>query len=235
MDDEVLSWAEALDFAAVIAVLLAGVHLLSPWLRRKAHARWAVINPLSAGALAAYIFLHMLPAVAESEHEFGLAITGVMLVGFVAYYGVEGYLDHRPNRLFWVKIAISWIYSFLVVYSLPSTLATRPAAALVAFAALALHVVQTNNHLAAQAEEQFDAQGRFALATAPLAAIILDFAMGSPSDAAAAFLSAFVSGILLLGLFRDELGSGGRQLRFGLFLVGVTAYGSLLLLEHVLG
>jgi hypothetical protein len=50
----------------------------------------------------------------------------------------------------------------------------------------------------------------------------------------AAFLSAFVAGILLLGLFRDELGNRDGQRHFGLFLVGILVYGSLIGLEELL-
>lgn len=230
-----MDFTQALEWTGLIAVLLAGVHLASPWVREHIHGRFTVITPIGAGALAAYIFLHLLPSIEESETEFGTGITIVVLAGFVIYYGIESYLDGRPGHLFGVKIAVSWLYSFLIVYSLPTSLEANPASAVVAALALALHVLQTNTHLAAESRSAFDNVGRYVLTSAPLAALALDAVLGTPSAEVAAFLSAFVSGILLLGLFRDELGDGAGQRRFGLFLVGLLSYGSLVGLEELLG
>ncbi len=230
-----MDFTQALEWTGLIAVLLSGVHLASPWAREHIHGRFAFIAPVGAGALAAYIFLHLLPSLEETETEFGVGITAVVLGGFVAYYGVESYLDGRPGHLFGVKIGVGWLYSFLIVYSLPTSLESNPASAAVAVLALGLHVLQSNTHLAAESPSAFDNVGRYVLMSAPLVALALDAVLGAPSAEVAAFLSAFVSGILLLGLFRDELGDGAGQRRFGLFLVGLVVYGSLVGLEELLG
>lgn len=229
-----MDFTKALEWTGLIAILLASAHLASPWVRDHIHER-TFIAPIGAGALAAYIFLHLLPSLEESETEFGTGITIVVLGGFVAYYGVESYLDNRPGHLFGVKIAVGWLYSFLIVYSLPTSFEANPASAVVAALALALHVLQSNTHLGSESPTAFDRVGRYVLASAPLAALALDAVLGTPSVEVAAFLSAFVSGILLLGLFRDELGDGAGQRRFGLFLIGLVAYGSLVGLEELLG
>lgn len=222
-----------LEWTALAALLLAAVHLGSSNVREWVRGRFEIVAPVSAGALAAYIFLHMLPSLEETENQFGAETTIVVLAGFVFYFGIESYLDERPHRLFWVKVAVGWAYSFLIVYALPSELETAPGSAAVATIALALHVVQSNNRLATTNEKAFDAQARYVLATSPLAAWTLDLFV-QPSDETAAFLSAFVSGILLLGLFRDELGEGVTRRRFPLFLAGLAAYGALVGVEELL-
>jgi hypothetical protein len=229
-----VSFEHALEWTGLMAVLLALLHVASPWIRRRVQGWWDLLAPVGAGALAAYIFLHLLPSLEETETEFGVGIAIVVLAGFVVYFGVEGFLDDRPGHLFWVKIAVGWLYSFLIVYSLPSSFEAKPASAVVSFAALGLHVLQSDNRLAAEDPEPFDTAGRYVLATSPLAAIGLDVVVGPPSVEVAAFLSAFVAGILLLGLFRDELGNRDGQRHFGLFLVGILVYGSLIGLEELL-
>jgi hypothetical protein len=229
-----VSYEEALAYTTLVAFAVAVVHVTSPWVRRRVHGRWEQLAPLSSGALASYIFLHMIPSIAEAEVELGMGVAAVLLAGFALYYGLEGYLDEHPGHLFWVKVAVGWFYTFLIVYSLPSAFERSTPAALVGFLALALHLLQSDNHLAAEHPEPFDRSGRWVLATAPLVAVVLDVVVGPPDSEATAFMAAFVSGMLLLGLFRDELGNRLGQRRFGLFLVGVAIYGSLVLLEEVL-
>lgn len=224
----------ALELSAVAGLILALVHLLGPRARRRYLARVEVWGPLSAGAITAYVFLQMLPSLDEGVDDLGLVVSVAVLVGFVAFYGAEHVLAERPPRhLFAVRIAIGWLYSFLIVATMPALLEQRPAAAGVSIVAVALHVLQADNRLALADDEAFEAWGRYVLATGPLAAVIVDVVVAEPSPDVAALLAAFVSGSLLLNIFRDELG-GQRLASFPLFLAGVGTYGGLVALEHVL-
>ena len=224
----------ALELSGVAGLLLALVHLLGPRARRRYLARVEVWGPLSAGAITGYVFLQMLPSIDEGIDDVGLVVSLAVLVGFVAFYGAEHALAERPPRhLFAVRVVIGWLYSFLIVATMPALLEQRPAAAGVSIVAVALHVLQADNRLALADDQAFERWGRYALATAPLSAVVVDVVVAEPSPEVAAVLAAFVSGSLLLNIFRDELG-GQRLASFPLFLVGVGAYGGLVALEHVL-
>lgn len=230
-----MSLRDALGWTALIGLALAGLHLVSPFVREWARERASWIEPLSAGALAAYIFLHLLPSLADGEAEYGGAITVTVLAGFVVYYTLETAVADRPRRYFGLKVAIGWGYSFLIVYSLPGTLEESPMAAVVSAVALGAHVLQSDHRLASEHPGPFDGWGRFALATAPLVAIGVDVVLRETSDQTAAYLSAFASGVLLLSLFRDAIDRHQRLRALPWFLAGLAAYGGLLLIEEALG
>ncbi len=229
-----MSHVAALEASGILAGLLALIHVLSPYARERSRERSVVIGPLSSGAVAAYIFLHLLPSIDEGTDEFGWMVTILAMAGFVAYYGVEVYVEDNSSSLFSVKVAVGWAYSFLIIYSLPVAFEENPVAALVVALALGLHVLQADSRLGWGEPDQFDRWGRYVLATAPVLAVAVDAALGDPSAEVSAGLSAFVAGMLLIGLFRDELGDR-QNANFPLFLVGLAVYGGLVALEGVVG
>ena len=230
-----MGYTAALELTALVALSLIAVHLLTPRFRSWADGRATVVAPIGGGALAAYIFLHLLPALGEDEVDYGMAVTLVVLIGFVTYYGLESYVAEHAHKLFRVKLAIGWVYSFVIIYSLPGTIEESVVAALISAVALGLHVLQSDHHLAEERPESFDRWGRYVLATAPLTAVGLDVVLGAPPTQSAALLSAFASGMLLLGLFRDGIGHRRHLSEFPWFLLGLSLYGGLLLMERVIG
>jgi hypothetical protein len=98
-----LSVPESIGWAFVIAVLLAFLHLGAPHLRRLPGVPERATASFAGGLAVAYVFLHLLPELAEGNKAIGealadvlqptplldLAIFLVALVGFVAFYGLE--------------------------------------------------------------------------------------------------------------------------------------------------
>ncbi|MGY1608434.1 MULTISPECIES: hypothetical protein [unclassified Geodermatophilus] len=113
--DGVLTTTQSVVGALVLAVLLAGLHLAAP------RIRWLPLVPeratasFAGGLAVAYVFLHLLPEIAEGNEAVGEALgdvvtptplvdLGVFLValgGFAAFYGLQRLADRRapaPSR-----------------------------------------------------------------------------------------------------------------------------------------
>jgi hypothetical protein len=95
----------------VIAVLLAGLHLAAPRIRKLPFIPERATGSFAGGLAVAYVFLHLLPEIAEGNESIGealsrvldptpltdLAIFLVALTGFTAFYGLERLAD-RPRE-----------------------------------------------------------------------------------------------------------------------------------------
>ncbi|MGY1780618.1 hypothetical protein [Geodermatophilus sp. SYSU D01036] len=101
--------------ALVLAALLAGLHLSAPHLRRLPLVPERATASFAGGLAVAYVFLHLLPEIAEGNQAIGEALDdvvaptplvdlGIFLValgGFAAFYGLQRMADRRapaPSR-----------------------------------------------------------------------------------------------------------------------------------------
>jgi hypothetical protein len=104
-----LSTGQSVAGALVIAVVLAGLHLAAPRIRRLPFVPEAVTGSFAGGLAVAYVFLHLLPELAEGNESVGEALRRVLrptplvdlgiflvaLAGFTAFYGLERLADRR--------------------------------------------------------------------------------------------------------------------------------------------
>jgi hypothetical protein len=104
-----LSTGQSVVAALVIAVVLAGLHLAAPRIRRLPFVPEAVTGSFAGGLAVAYVFLHLLPELAEGNESVGEALRRVLrptplvdlgiflvaLAGFTAFYGLERLADRR--------------------------------------------------------------------------------------------------------------------------------------------
>lgn len=107
-----LSTAASVWWALLIAVLLAGLHLAAPRIRRLPFVPERATGSFAGGLAVAYVFLHLLPEIAEGNESIGealsrvvrptplldLAIFLVALAGFTAFYGLERLADRHGDR-----------------------------------------------------------------------------------------------------------------------------------------
>lgn len=98
-----LSTTQSVVWALVIALLLAGLHLAAPHIRRLPFIPERATASFAGGLAVAYVFLHLLPEIAEGNEAIGellsdaleptpltdLGIFLVALAGFAAFYGLE--------------------------------------------------------------------------------------------------------------------------------------------------
>ena len=110
-----MSTTQSLIGALVIAVVLAALHLAAPHIRRLPFVPERATASFAGGLAVAYVFLHLLPEIAEGNEAIGevlseqleptpltdLGIFLVALAGFAAFYGLQRLADRRapaPSR-----------------------------------------------------------------------------------------------------------------------------------------
>ena len=106
-----LSTGQSVIGALVIALLLAGLHLAAPRIRKLPFIPEAATGSFAGGLAVAYVFLHLLPEIAEGNKAVGevlskaltptpltdLGIFLVALAGFTAFYGLERLADRKSH------------------------------------------------------------------------------------------------------------------------------------------
>ena len=232
--------------AAVFALGLACVHLFAGRLRFLGvvpRSRWLSI---SGGAAVAYVFVHLLPEVAqhgEAIERSRLAVTGVdqhvylvSLAGFVAFYGLERFVRRSatgdgeatsPAGVFALHVGSFAAYNGLVGYLLLHR-EVPGLGALATFAvAMGLHFLVNDYGLRERHGDAYHRYGRWVLA----ASVIGGFAVGAVTRIGAltlALLYAFLAGSVVLTVIKEELPEE-RESRFWAFALGAAGYALVLL------
>lgn len=99
--------------ALAIALLLAALHLAAPRIRKLPFIPERATGSFGGGLAVAYVFLHLLPEIAEGNDAIGKALTdavrptplldlGIFLValtGFTAFYGLERLADRTSHQI----------------------------------------------------------------------------------------------------------------------------------------
>jgi hypothetical protein len=104
-----VSATQSLGGALVAAVVLAALHLAAPHVRRLPLVPEQATGSFAGGLAVAYVFLHLLPEIAEGNEAIGAALSDVVeptplvdlgiflvaLAGFAAFYGLQRLADRR--------------------------------------------------------------------------------------------------------------------------------------------
>lgn len=235
----------------VSALVLALLHLFASHLRfldRVPRSRWL---SAAGGVSVAYVFLHLLPELAEGRETLEREMEGVLgvaehlvyliaFLGLAAFYGLEraaktaggksSSRDMDPaaqTGVFWVHIGSFSLYNALIGYLLLHR-RTSGLSDLVLFAvAMALHFVVTDFGLREHHRHAYVRVGRWVLS----AAILVGWAVGAMSElpeAAITALIALLAGGVILNVLKEELPEE-RESRYTAFLLGGMAYAALLL------
>lgn len=235
--------------AFVIAVALAGLHLSAPRIRK-----WPVVPESATGSFAGglavtYVFLHLLPEIAEGNQTVGealanvitptplldLAIFLVALIGFTVFYGLERLADRHddhadtrsPAGVYALHLGSFAVYNFLITYTMALRLRTGVAFAVLFAVAMGLHFVLTDRGLEEHYPTRFNLRGRLVLASALLTGWVASALLAPSSTLLVALMTALLGGSILLNVFLHELPSN-RTSSFGWFLVGLLLYAVLL-------
>jgi hypothetical protein len=199
----------------------------------------------AAGVSAAYVFVHVMPEVAEARETFvhstnlrlqyeGKEIYLVALFGFLVFYGL-GWLRKRVQaapyaheRLdFRLHIggyaAYVWLVSYLLVDNLDETLIPTAFYAV----AMTLHFLTVDHALREEHGEVYRKRGRFLLAGMCALGWLVGSVIDLPHDLLALML-AFLSGAVIMNSTIMELPSNADG-RFVPFMAGGLLYALLLL------
>jgi len=237
--------------SGILAIGLALVHLFSGKLRFLERTPRNLWLSFSSGVSVAYIFVHILPDLSESqetvresfkegfvflEHHVYL----VALIGLAVFYGLEraAKLSRQRNRevsqkdvtdsgVFWVHMMSFALYNALIGYLLVHREEPGLTSLLLFAFAMALHFFVNDYGLREHHKQSYDHLGRWILA----AAIVGGWAIGSGTEiprAAIAVLFAFLAGGILLNVLKEELPEE-RESRFWAFALGAAGYSTLLI------
>lgn len=233
---------------AVCVLALAAVHLGAGALRfleGVPRSRWL---SAAGGVAVAYVFVHLLPDVAEAGEaieESGLLGSlerhayVMALLGLVVFYSLEHMAvlsrrrrmqthgeDRADAPTLWVHVASFGAYNALVGYLIAHR--EDDARSLVLFTvAIGLHYVIADFGLREHHREAYDRLVRWVLA----GAIAGGFALGSVtelSEATIGLMLAFLAGAIVLDTIKEEV-PGERGSRLLPFVLGAAAYAALLL------
>jgi len=246
MDQMMLTGLVALAFGAVH---LFGARLA--FLRTVPRSAWL---SLAGGVSVAYVFVHLLPELAEHQETVergateGQGLLGaveahvylVALIGLAVFYGLErlvrqsALVSHRVGgerrageAVFWIHLAAFAVYNSLIGYLLVHREDTGLRGLVIYAVALGLHFVVNDQGLREHHGRAYDAKGRWLLAAAPLAGWALGI-VTTVSPLLLAALFAFLAGGVILNVLKEEL-PDDRESRFPAFAVGAAAYAALLL------
>lgn len=236
------------------ALGLALVHLGAARLRflgGTPRSRWL---SLAGGASVAYIFVHLLPEIAETQRHLSEALPSweraawlLALAGLALFYGLERRVQRRadpdgttvadadetaseaplPAADFWLHIGSFALYNGVVGYLLRAGEFDGAAALATFFAAMALHFLVNDFGLQRHHRRLYEARARWLLAAAVLAGWALPSFVHLP-EAALGGLLALLGGAVILNVLKEEV-PAERESRFWAFALGAAAYAALLL------
>jgi hypothetical protein len=233
--------------ASILLILaLAAVHPLAERVRfsqEKGRARWL---SLGGGIAAGFVFLELLPTL--HRHQQGMAgdapllgdaVYLTALSGLVVFLGLERAAlsrrarseeDRVEHTIFWGHMAAFAFYNALFAHLLVVEEAPILRRLLLALA-LAAHFVVNDFSLREHHRDAYHRVGRWLLTIAIIMGGLTGLWLSLP-DLLLALLLAFLSGAILLNVFKEEIPAEGSG-HFGFFAAGVGAYGALMLLVRL--
>lgn len=236
----------------VAALLLTCVHLVAARLGecdRILRSRWLSI---AGGVAVAYVFVHLLPALAQSQrvmensewtllgylesHAYMLA-----MLGLLGFYGLERLIKAHRERLpehadthegvFWLHVSSFAFYNGLIGYLLVHGNPQQAETLGWYTVAMGLHFLVNDFGLERAHRDMFRKSGRWILAAAPIGGWSLGM-LTEISELAVSGLGALIAGGILLNVLKEELPQE-REGHFGAFLLGALGYSALLLTAGV--
>jgi hypothetical protein len=226
---------------------LTGVFLFSGRLRPFGvliHDRGRLLS-LGAGVSIAYVFLHMMPEMADARAAYAVSATipvlfgGMMvylvaLVGFMAYYGVEivrgrvraSSRSHRDENNFAIHIGGFAVYVWMISYILVNRVEKTPLHIGIYTVAMAAHFLTIDHRLREEHGVLYERSGRYLLS----AICVLGWLTGIIRPVPlywVALMVAFVSGAIIMNSAIIELPNRNEG-RFLAFVTGGAIYGLLL-------
>lgn len=237
-----------LPFAA--AVCLALIHLFAGRLHgmRAIPRSWWL--SAAGGVSVAYVFVHLIPELAEAQEVFraaGRPVLGfaehhvylVALAGLAVFYGLENLAlasrhrqrergeDRTSAGVFWLHITSFALYNLLIGYLLMHREEHTLGALAMYFVAMATHFVVNDLGLREHHKERYVHLGRWLVA----GAVLVGAGVGAATEIhpmAIAVLLALLAGGVVLNVMKEEL-PGERRSRFSAFAGGAAAYAAVLL------
>ena len=232
------------SMSLIAAILLAAVYLLGHRLLPKEERQLRRRLSIAAGASMAYIFLDVMPELAEHHHAFLTAVGrellfarqrvyAVGLMGFVALYALKKLVlaargGAHSTAVFRIHIAGFTLYGWVIGDVLVSRVEAGAVGLWLYVLAMAFHLAVVSSSLAKEDGVHYQRGGRWVLAASILVGWLTAELMPL-SEVTMARLFAFVAGGVIMTSANEEL-HREKEGRLGWFALGACGYGALLLL-----
>jgi len=229
--------------ALILTMALIGLRSMVPTLRqqRKIPERW--IASFSGGFAVAYVFLHLLPGLEESNQNLGellaqyyplkqwplldLGVYLTALAGFLFYFGLERRIENKEAKNkeakaldFYLHLSSILLLSFIITYTMPLRVEVGKAFAILFTFVMGLHFVIVDRNMEKHFPRYFKKRGMMLLNLALALGWILA-AVTEPNNALlVVFLTSFLGGTVLFSVFRNEI-PRTHQSTYPAFLIGV--------------
>jgi hypothetical protein len=212
----VLRVAESIDVVLIATLILTLAHMFGPNIRRLLRRNGHLVSSFGGGIAVAYVFLQLFPEIEHVHHHLGDRIHLITLASFLIFFAIElrilsqspaeqeGTRANSEARIFWLHIAVSWLYTAMVIFALPSDATENTGSVVVGSLAIGLHLIYKDYVLRTHHARDFEEAGRYLLALAPLFGWFIR-SITTPSDAVFDLFVAVLAGFLMQNVFRDEL------------------------------
>jgi hypothetical protein len=207
---------EYVHYVGLMAITLSLLLAFGPEIRGRLHNHQRQVSSFGGGVAIAYVFLILFPEVEHSREILGAAVHVIIVLSLLIFFALELTLsrlrahEHSPDHghhnteRFWFHIAIIWIYTWLVMFTVPEDAADNVVYVLAASATIGVHLLYKDYVLRGHYEGRFEQAGRFILALAPIAGW-LSHQIIEPTDGTLEIMIAILAGILIQSVFQDEL------------------------------
>lgn len=239
-------WVLAIALAAFLALTqIFAPAILGSRLLNATATRQNAVASFSGGVAVAYVFVHMLPELADGELAFqGVTVPDsvpdlfvqsslflVALIGVVIFYAVDAKVEDAKNStktVYLIHLILIGILSFIFAYTNPTRIELGPDFAVLFTIVMSLHFVLSDRALARMHPEHFRRTDRWVLTMFLVVGLVFSYFLPPPNELFVAIPTAFLGGAVLLTVFREELPSVSVA-RLGWFATGAGIFSVLLL------
>jgi hypothetical protein len=235
----------------MVEVVLAGsllvlIHAFGGKLRFIEYVPRSIWLSGAGGVSVAYVFVHLLPELAEGAEALAEAIEAerfaehaawlLALTGLALFYAVEvvarsSRKEHPENitspGVFWFSIATYAVYNGLIGYLLHEREEAGLSTLILFTVAMSLHFLINDFGLREHHQKRYERFGRWVLVAFIVFGAAVGWASDVPESVRGAIL-AFIGGGVILNALKEELPREAES-RFPAFATGATAYAALLL------
>jgi hypothetical protein len=235
--------------AGFLAAALVLVHLLAVRVARLPSTAQLRIASLGGGVAAAYVFVQVLPELAEGGRslssldiadfaptplvESGLFL--VALIGMIAFYSLDVLSDSgktSSRSLYRVHLLAFGVLNAIYAYTMPFLVTTGVVYAVLFTIAIAAHMLLSDRTLARAHPEHFSHQDRWIGILGIGVGLGLAVLLPPASEIALAIPTALLGGGLLMTTFRDELPAASKA-RLPWLVFGAAAMAGVLLIANL--
>jgi hypothetical protein len=201
---------------------------------------------LGAGVSIAYVFVHMMPEMADARDAYatsatipvlfrGMMVYFVALLGFMAYYGLETLRERvrassnpRKDQIsYYIHISGFAVYVWMIAYILVNRVEKTSFHIALYTVAMVAHFLTIDRTLREEHRQLFERTGRYVLAGVCALGWVVGVILPLPLYVLA-LMVAFVSGAIIMNSSIMELLHRNDE-RFLAFLTGGVVYGLLLI------